>query len=339
MKRVMIVTNSLSGGGAERSMNLICNELSSRGWVISLVPINSSSEDQVVPKCTVFALNRPWQSGLFRTLNSMWRFNQVVGNWKPDVIVLNCDLPELFGATVLGRQNLVVLEHSSSPWFQRQALGKVVRKILVFRLATWATVSSHLSIWSTNEKPAAVLQNPITTEIINKPRIVGDEISRLLYVGRLSREKRPEFALKIAQLVQVELEIMGDGGLRDQLEEQAAQKSINVNFRGRVTKPWAEITPGDLLIVPSSVEGDGLVIIEAMQTQIPLLVADIPDLRRFEFPERNYCRDVDDFVKRINQYSKNLSQLLIPANISRPILGNRSLSNVGDSWIKFLIEI
>lgn len=339
MKRVMIVTNSLSGGGAERSMNLICNELSSRGWTISLVPINSSSEDQVVPKCTVFALNRQWQSGLFSTLNSMWRFNQVVRNWKPDVIVLNCDLPELFGATVHGRQNLVVIEHASSPWFQRKALGKVIRKILVFRSATWATVSSHLSIWSTREKPAAVLQNPITTEITNRFRIVGEEISRLLYVGRLSREKRPEFALKIAQLVQVELVIMGDGGLRDYLEEQAAQKSIKVNFRGRVAKPWAEITPGDLLIVPSSSEGDGLVVIEAMQTRIPLLVADIPDLRRFEFPERNYCKDIDDFAERINHYSKNLSQLLIPDKISKPILASRSLSNVGDSWIKFLSDI
>jgi GalNAc-alpha-(1->4)-GalNAc-alpha-(1->3)-diNAcBac-PP-undecaprenol alpha-1,4-N-acetyl-D-galactosaminyltransferase len=339
MKRVMIVTNSLSGGGAERSINLICNELSSRGWTISLVPINSSPEDQVIPKCTVFALNRQWQSGLFATLYSIWRFNRVVGTWKPDVIVLNCDLPELFGATVHGRQNLVVIEHASNPWFQRKAFGKVVRKILVFRSTTWVTVSSHLSIWSTKKIPAAVLQNPIINGITNESRNVGDEVRRLIYVGRLSPEKRPEVALKIAQLVQIELEIMGDGGLRDHLEKQAAKKSIKVTFRGRVAKPWAEITTGDLLIVPSSFEGDGLVVIEAMQTQIPLLVADIPDFRRFEFPERNYCKDVDDFTERINYYSKNLTHLLIPAKVSRPILATRSLSKVGDSWIKFLNDI
>ena len=36
----MVVTNSLAGGGAERSMNLLVNELASRGMALSLVPIN-----------------------------------------------------------------------------------------------------------------------------------------------------------------------------------------------------------------------------------------------------------------------------------------------------------
>ena len=98
MWRVMIVTNSLSGGGAERSMNLLANELTKRGWPVSLVPINSGKPDQVVPVCSVFPLNRIWNGSFLNTVVAFWNFNKVVNSWKPDIIVLNCDLQ---GKTIL----------------------------------------------------------------------------------------------------------------------------------------------------------------------------------------------------------------------------------------------
>jgi len=332
----MIVTNSLSGGGAERSMNLVCNELTNRGWPVSLVPINSSPEDQVIPECAVFPLQRLWHGGPIDTLIAIWKFNQVVRAWKPDVLVLNCDLPELFGATVCGSRKLVVVEHSAIPWFQRKALGKIVRKILIFRKTTWVSVSNHLSIWSTNQIPTAVIQNPIINEVPTKTRIVGNEIRRLLYIGRLSVEKRPELAMKIAQLTHHQLIIIGDGSLRPYLEEQVAQGSLKVTFKGRLENPWAEIQSGDLLIVPSMSEGDGLVIVEAMQAQVPLLIADIPDLRRFEFPDRNYAQNAEDFANRIIHYSEDLSDLLIPSEKATAIIAPRSLATVGEGWAIFL---
>ncbi len=52
MKKVFIVTNSLSGGGAERAMNLVCAELSEslkNEIEITLVPINNGPKDLVEP--------------------------------------------------------------------------------------------------------------------------------------------------------------------------------------------------------------------------------------------------------------------------------------------------
>ena len=162
MKRVMIVTNSLTGGGAERSMNLVCNELSRRGWPIALVPINSGPPDQVRPLCDVFALERQLGTGLINTLQAARRFNQIVKSWKPDVLILNCALPELFGATLYNSQQLVVLEHSSNPWVNRNFMGRVIRKILSFRKTKWIEGSAHLNIWPSGNKPLFVLQNQVT---------------------------------------------------------------------------------------------------------------------------------------------------------------------------------
>jgi glycosyltransferase involved in cell wall biosynthesis len=332
----MVVTNSLSGGGAERSMNLVCNELVSRGWPISLVPINSGPQDQVVPKCPVFPLGRQWRDGILGTFFSLWKFNKVVRVWKPDVIVLNCDLPELFGATACGKQILVVVEHASNPWFQRKTFGKIVRRILVLRKTIWVSVSSHLSIWATNQTPIAVLQNPIIHETATKPRKVGNSIKRLVFIGRLSVEKQPELAMKIAQLARLPLLMIGDGGLRANLEARTIQESIRVTFTGQLGNPWAEIQSEDLLILTSTSEGDGLVIVEAIQRQVPLLVTDIPDLRRFGFPEKNYGKNEDDFAKKINFYLNDLKELLIPPEISTVILASRSISIIGDNWEKVL---
>jgi glycosyltransferase involved in cell wall biosynthesis len=200
-------------------------------------------------------------------------------------------------------------------------------------------VSNHLSIWGTNQSPAAILQNPIINEIGTRPRIVGDKLKRLVLIGRLSAEKQPELAIKIAQITCLRLVVIGDGELRTDLEEWTNQESIRVTFTGRLRTPWAEVEPGDLLIVTSSFEGDGLVIVEAMQLGVPILVLDILDLRKFGFPEKNYAKDQLDFVEKINFFSEDLMELLIPEDITSAILASRSLATIGDDWEKLLNSI
>ena len=244
MKRVMIVTNSLSGGGAERSMNLLSNELTKRDWPVSLVPINSGKPDQVVPVCEVFPLDRKWNGSFMNTIVALWKFNKVVSSWQPDVIILNCDLPELFGALLFGKHNLVALEHASQPWGQRKLLGKVVRRILKLRKTTWAAVSTHLTIWPSKDKPNAVLQNSVLLPNEYKTGVIDSEIKRLVFIGRLSHEKRPDLALEIAKLTNLELIIIGDGLMKEELEKKALRESIKALFLGWAKNPWSEIQSG-----------------------------------------------------------------------------------------------
>lgn len=125
----------------------------------------------------------------------------------------------------------------------------------------------------------------------------------------------------------------------NELSETATRRNIDVTFSGQVLEPWIRITEGNLLITPSEYEGDGLVVIEGLQKSIPMLLTDIPDFRRFGFPEHNYCTDVAEFVERISLFHDNLEGLVIPIEISKPILSSRSLRAVGDSWEKCLNDI
>ncbi len=52
--KVFFVTNSLSGGGAERATNTLVNALHSIGLDVSLITLNGGINDLVEPKRPVF---------------------------------------------------------------------------------------------------------------------------------------------------------------------------------------------------------------------------------------------------------------------------------------------
>lgn len=317
-------------------MNLLANELAKRGWQVSLVPINSSAPDLVEVLTEVLPLERKWNGSFINTLVAFWKFNKIVRAWKPGVIVLNCDLPELFGAMLFGKQNLVAMEHTSHPWGHREPMGRIVRRILKLRKTTWVAVSAHLSIWPTSEKPLNVLQNSVLLSKENKRQVGESEIKRLIFIGRLSHEKRPDLAVEIAKITNLELVIIGDGFMKEDLEKKVRDESIMATFLGWVKDPWSKIQLGDLLLVTSSFEGDGLIVIEGLAHGIPMLLSDISDLRRFNFPERNYGKDLNSFVALSEFYQNKLHSLRVPEEISIRILEARKIEIVSTAWENFL---
>ena len=123
------------------------------------------------------------------------------------------------------------------------------------------------------------------------------------------------------------------------MEVAATARGIRSIFRGQVSNPWQEIQAGDLLIVPSSTEGDGLVVLEGLGQGIPMLVADIPDFRRFSFSDVNYCVGLSDFVSRIEEFGNSAEKLKIPFEFANDILHERGLSTVADSWEAFINQL
>jgi glycosyltransferase involved in cell wall biosynthesis len=339
----LIVTNSLTGGGAERSMNLVANQLSRQGWQVGLVPVNASVEDYIKPICEVFSLHRVWRGGPITTILAIVKFNVLVHKLDPKIIVLNCELPELLGAFLFMRRKLIGVEHVNHPWINRRLLGRFIRRILDLRGIQWAAVSKHLSIWPSFKEPRYVLPNAIESEPAASTNFQEKNkeapINQLVFVGRLTDQKQPHLFLEIGERAGVSMKIIGDGLLRAELEAKALQGLVSFEFLGHRLDPWAELNSGDLLLVTSAYEGDGLVVIEALLRGIPMLLTDIPDFRRFEFPDENYCGTVEEFCTQIEKYKYNLNRLAIPAQTAQGIIRSRSITFVGQTWQKVLTEI
>jgi len=337
MKRIAVVTNSLSGGGAERSMNLLCNELFNRNWDVFLVPINKSDQDLVQVMCPIIEINRVWNGSFLNTIFSFIRFNISIFRVRPKALILNCDLPELFGALLLFPVKLIAVEHVNYPWLKRLRFGKVIRFILNLRGVHWVSVSSHLSIWPNASKPEVILLNSITPLVKEQTReIERIHLKRLIFIGRLTEQKRPNWIIELGKATETEVGIYGEGSQEEALRQMAQANSKKVNFFGFNPQVWTYVTRGDLLLVTSGWEGDGLVILEALNNRVPLLLSDIPDLRRFNLPDRNYCSDLRNFNDRIEEFRGNLNDLVVEDDISRRILDERKPPTVAEKWENFL---
>lgn len=111
-------------------------------------------------------------------------------------------------------------------------------------------------------------------------------------VGRIEKEKGHKFLIKAVSKLKkiipnIKLNIIGTGSIENKLKEltERAGMKHNVKFMG-YCKNVAELYPGfDLLILPSLFEGFGLVVIEAMAANVPVIVSNIDGLREIVSPK------------------------------------------------------
>jgi glycosyltransferase involved in cell wall biosynthesis len=336
--RISIVTNSVSGGGAEKAMNILGNELHKRGFDISIIAINKSIFSLSEIGCNLSEIKRNWNGGIFDTVSSWLKFKNVIKNLKSDLLILNCDLPEFFGSILVRKTKIICVEHSQYPWRTRPLFGKIIRVILRFKKVTWVAVSNHLSIWPNGLKPDKVIPNPISENTSILP-MSGDLIKRLVFIGRLSWEKNPQEIINIAKLVNFPVLFIGEGIDKEELSKMASTNKVETKMVGFKEKPWELIESGDLLLVPSRYEGDGLVVVEALQRNVPLLISNIPEFLRFDLPKHNYaCKDTD-YSNLILTNKSDLSKFIVSPSIANKALSQRDIETVCSSWSSLINDI
>jgi glycosyltransferase involved in cell wall biosynthesis len=337
-KRVMFISNSASGGGAERATNIIVDRLHKEGVIVALCNINSGGEDLVKPGCTTFEINRNPRAGLLSILLAFFKFKIIVRKWKPTVLVFGCELPELFAAMSGKKTQKLVVLHTSQPWLSRLLLGRIVRWRLDRQNVLWVAVSNHLMVWGSDRSPDTVIPNPVFIQKETVADFNFTAMKRFLYIGRLSEEKRPNWVLEVSNLTKYPSLFVGSGNLSERLKAFAENHSLDATFRGFEENPWQLVSNGDLLIIPSRFEGDGLVVLEAISHNIPFVLSDIPDFRRFDLPNHFYFKEPSDLVKKLSDIGYELDCFKIPEADRNRILKDRSSEYIGGLWAMYLSE-
>lgn len=337
---VMFVTNALSGGGAERASNVIVNALSELEFGVVIVCINAGDRDFVELKCPTYELDRPWPGNLFSTVIALFKLQILVIRLKPKVLVLNCDLPEFLGSLVFFAGQRIIVEHASRPWETRSLLGKIVRRLLRKKNSKWVAVSPHLSIWPHNTDPDEVFCNPVM--LPEKQRMEEKKVfssPRLIHIGRLIPSKQPTWCLEIARRLGRESVFMGAGPLESELKAISEFESVDATFLGFAKDPWVHVQEGDLVLVTSKSEGDGLVVIEAILHQRPFLVFDTLDFKKFNLPSDFLCKSIDDFELKASQFFSGELKLCISQEFRQQLIMERDPKIVASKWIKFFTSI
>lgn len=104
----------------------------------------------------------------------------------------------------------------------------------------------------------------------------------VLFVGRLAEIKGVRYLIEAMKQIDAKLVIVGDGDLRDKLEEQAKEQGNKIQFLGAKTHDELKTiyASSDVFVMPSitmpdgSQEGFGLVTLEAIASGLPVVASD-----------------------------------------------------------------
>lgn len=113
-----------------------------------------------------------------------------------------------------------------------------------------------------------------------KTHLTYGDVPVVLTVGRLVEQKRQEWLLRaLAPIHQPwRLECVGDGPLRGRLEALADELNIRprVSFRGVLPDVRQALSRADIFACSSAWEGQGIAILEAAASGVPLILSDLP---------------------------------------------------------------
>lgn len=163
---------------------------------------------------------------------------------------------------------------------ERTAL-RLPRQIIAVSADTRDRLSAEIGV----SADVTVVPNGVDLAVIDRI-VAAEQLTDVLYVGRLCDFKNVDLLLEsLAVLVRtrpdVRCDIVGDGPDRERLESRAAELGLadNVRFWGFLTEAdevYARMKAATVLVLPSTREGFGMVVLEANAAGLPVVVADYP---------------------------------------------------------------
>jgi glycosyltransferase involved in cell wall biosynthesis len=158
-------------------------------------------------------------------------------------------------------------------------------------------------------KTVTVIPNGINSLNVFTPAVVDRQTERnqlgiktnelaVFFIGRLSEEKNPDVFLKVANKIisnrkenNIKFFIIGDGVMRPEIEKTISDiNSPNIKYLGYQSEVARYLSAADIFVLPSSVEGFPLSILEAMAMKVAVISSDVGAVS--EVLEK----DVDGFI-------------------------------------------
>lgn len=331
---IAIISNATSGGGAEKSMMVLHEEFLRVGLESNFVALNKNLPINGVPKVTI--LNRRWKSGVRATVNNYFEFKKIIKSIDPKILILNCELPELFGSLINFRGPIICVEHTTYPWHKKRNLGKIVRLILRIKKVQWVTViKDNKKIWF-GKNAIMYIPNPYVP--LSKTNKLSIQPPSLVFIGGMKKNKRPKWVIEAGIKSNLKVHVYGDGPLKINLEEKY-KNFKKIKFHGFQLGIWETLPTNALVVIPSEFEGDGMVVMEAILSGSPVALAENEDLKRFQLDAKHYFKDISELCEVIKKYEKNNFNELIPSDSFKSnLMSTRSLNIITGKWLELITE-
>ena len=162
--------------------------------------------------------------------------------------------------------------------------------------------------------------------------------NRILCIGRLESQKNFSYVIESLNGSDIQIDIYGEGNLKNYLLKLAVENNVKVNFFGTV--PYSKLQQiykdYTIFISSSKYEGNPKTILEAMASKCLVLASDIPNnLEIIKNNENGFLFNFnDDLSKMINYIFENQSEMKkITDESFRTVCKTNSISKIAELQI------
>ena len=290
--RLLVVTHSLTTGGAERFASNLAAALDRRRFAPSLCLVTGRATYPLPDDVPASTLG---YRGLHHLPRTLLRLRRLIAAERPDVVLSNVLATNcLTGGALSGLPD-------PPPWIARIGLAPELGEPFHQRL--WARRCYPLAraVVSNSERMLASfvrsypqtrgrcrsLPNPTDFECLDRraaepPSREARGEATLLAVGRLTRQKRPDVLLqalaRVRRSVAARLWLCGDGPLRGRVRRWIGELGLEgaVEILGFCDNPFALMRQADLFVLSSDYEGLPNALIEAQGLGLPAVATRCP---------------------------------------------------------------
>lgn len=303
--KLCIVLPSLLGGGAERMHILLANQWIRDGYQVDIILISSLGEVAGLraladPKINIISLNchrlRESAVPLGRKLKQNNYSAILVAMWPLTIIAIVAKI------LAFSNSKLVISDHTHLSTSRVSELNVPLWYLkftirIFYRFADYIVGVSEgvkrdlISLGGIPSKKIKVIYNPVATSNYTKTEYDLQEVEklwgikkrhRILSVGSLKEQKNFHNLINAFDLLPNEIKtdavliILGEGELRNELESLIKLKNLdkNIFLLGYQVNPSPWFDSATLFVLPSSWEGFGNVLVEALQSCLPIVSTD-----------------------------------------------------------------
>jgi glycosyltransferase involved in cell wall biosynthesis len=289
--KIMHILPELEEGGVERIVPMLANEESRLGHEVYVVSNGGRLESQLSLKVKdiIMPVHRKNPSV---ALMCAIRLAKLIGDENISIIHAHsrvpawiCHIVRLFSRRVryifTAHATYHKLNYGTWPITRADGITCVSNSVM-----------KSLKSWVPKRVPSEVIYNPRGENVLPWEGSGDPTTKHLLYLGRISVNKGPIFAVEALAKTSNEnwvLDVVGNGPAMGALRAKIRKLGIegHVKIHGFSNTPSEAISRCDLFLCPSLDEGFSLALMEALSAGAPALASDIPAVRELtsEFGE------------------------------------------------------
>ena len=300
-KKLSIVMYSMAGGGAERVVAVLLEELRV-DFEVSLVLMKKKIDYDVPQDIKVFFLedSNPNENGILKLLKLpvlAWKYKNFCQQNNIDISMSFTTRPTYFSifSKWLGNRCHIIINESTTPSMMYQGKGLVARinKSLIRHLYPHAhkiIANSEggkidlIQNFNIEESLITTIYNPCDLEMIKhksheKVNIFQEDTYNFISAGRLDSGKNHQLLIRAFAKInnkKSHLYILGEGSLKTLLEALINDLSLTsrVTLLGFDSNPYKYFSQADTFVFASNYEGFPVVLIEALTCGLPMISTD-----------------------------------------------------------------